>query len=202
MPPEDPNYLSNLDRLLEAITPRVSCRQLETSTVHEFFKAFKRSSVFGLRVELLNEQTLESELFTFSPTLSSLVLSYTKPMLDSTGDRVNRILDFDSTDPSKAARAEPSKEAAKDLKVPEELVLAEMVGSNAESNSTAKSQLAMSKSQQKFIEIHESEPHYSRPAFFTKVKEIVSDLPHLKQVLLKPGSFNFDSSWFSILWTC
>ena len=55
MPPEDPNYLSNLDRLLEAITPRVSGRQLKTSSVHDFFKAFKRSSVFGLRVELLNE---------------------------------------------------------------------------------------------------------------------------------------------------
>lgn len=67
--------------------------------MHEFFKAFKRSSVFGLRVELLNEQTLESEIFTFSPSLSSLVLSYTKPMLDSTGDRVNRILDFESSDP-------------------------------------------------------------------------------------------------------
>ena len=96
MPPEDPNYLSNLDRFLEAITPRVSSRQLENTSVHEFFKAFKRSSVFGLRVELLNEQTLQSELFTFQPTLSSLVLSYTKPMLDAAGDRVNRVLDFDA----------------------------------------------------------------------------------------------------------
>ena len=96
VPPEDPNYLSNLDRFLEAITPRVSSRQLENTSVHEFFKAFKRSSVFGLRVELLNEQTLQSELFTFQPTLSSLVLSYTKPMLDAAGDRVNRVLDFDA----------------------------------------------------------------------------------------------------------
>ena len=170
--------------------------------MHEFFKAFKRSSVFGLRVELLNEQTLESELFTFSPTLSSLVLSYTKPMLDSTGDRVNRILDFDSSDPSKAAKADNSKEVSMEVKTQEELVLTEMVGSNADSIAKVNSQHAMSKSHQKFIEIHESEPHYSRPAFFTKVKEIISDLPHLKQVLLKPGSFNFDSSWFSILWTC
>ena len=77
-----------------------------------------------------------------------------------------------------------------------------MVGANADSNAKVNSQHTMSKSHQKFIEIHESEPHYSRPAFFTKVKEIISDLPHLKYVLLKPGSFNFDSSWFSILWTC
>lgn len=60
----------------------------------------------------------------------------------------------------------------------------------------------LSKSLQKFIEVHESEPHYSRPAFFSKIKEIVADLPHLKQVMLKKDSFNFDSSWFSVLWTC
>ena len=50
--------------------------------------------MFGLRVELLNEQTLQSELFTFTPTLSSLVLSYTKP--DSEGEKCNRVLDFDA----------------------------------------------------------------------------------------------------------
>ena len=55
VPPEDPNYFSNLDRLLEAITPRVSTEQLERTTVKDFFKAFKHASVFGLRVELLNE---------------------------------------------------------------------------------------------------------------------------------------------------
>lgn len=50
--------------------------------------------MFGLRVELLNEQTLQSELFTFTPTLSSLVLSYTKP--DSESEKCNRVLDFDA----------------------------------------------------------------------------------------------------------
>ena len=42
-------------------------------------------------------------------------------------------------------------------------------------------------SHQKFIEIHESEPHYSRPAFFTKIKEVMADLPHLKHVMLRDG---------------
>lgn len=59
-----------------------------------------------------------------------------------------------------------------------------------------------SKSFKKFVEIHESEPYYSRPAFFSKIKEIETDIPHLKHVLLKPGSFKFESSWFSVLWTC
>ena len=54
--------------------------------------------MFGLRVELLNEQTLQSEIFTFTPTLSSLVLSYSKPMLDSEGDKINRVLDFVGND--------------------------------------------------------------------------------------------------------
>jgi len=63
--------------------------------VKDFFKAFYKASVFGLRVELLNEQTLESELYTFTPTLSSLILSYTKPMVSSDGEKLNRILDFD-----------------------------------------------------------------------------------------------------------
>ena len=58
VPPEDPNYLCNLDRLLEAITPCVSVGQLETTSVKDFFRAFRKTSVFGLRVELLNELNL------------------------------------------------------------------------------------------------------------------------------------------------
>ena len=54
----------------------------------------------------------------------------------------------------------------------------------------------------KFIEHHETEPHYLRPAFFTKIREVISEVPHLKQVLLNPSTFKFQSSWFSILWTC
>jgi len=73
--------------------------------VKDFFKAFRQTSVFGLRVELLNEQTLESELYTFTPTLSSLVLSYTKPMVGS-GGKVNRILDFDGIEEIKPVTAE------------------------------------------------------------------------------------------------
>lgn len=79
VPPEDPNYLSNLDRLLAAITPKVSPAALETTSVKGFLKSLKLASLYGLRVELLNEQSLNSEVFTFTPTLSSLVLSYTKP---------------------------------------------------------------------------------------------------------------------------
>ena len=56
--------------------------------------------------------------------------------------------------------------------------------------------------QPKFIENHETQPYYQRPALFSKVKEILAEVPHLKQVMLKQPSFNFDSSWFSILWTC
>ena len=120
MPPEDPNYLSNLDRLLEAITPRVPPDQLESTSIKDFFKAFRQTSVFGLRVELLNEQTLQSELFTFTPTLSSLVLSYTKPVSDGKADRVNRILDFDGVDDNRAAVPEKDHEAvAADCEGPE-----------------------------------------------------------------------------------
>ena len=79
MPPEDPNYACNFDRFLEAITPKVSLQQLEKTTLKEFFNSYKNASVFGLKAEFLNEQTLESELYTFIPTLSSLVLSYNKP---------------------------------------------------------------------------------------------------------------------------
>ena len=98
IPPEDPNYSSNLDRLLEAITPTVSTDQLNATSIKEFFKAFRKTSVYGLRVELLNELNLQTELFTFTPTLSSLVLSYHKPIFDQEGQRVNRILDFNGND--------------------------------------------------------------------------------------------------------
>ena len=56
--------------------------------------------------------------------------------------------------------------------------------------------------QLKFIEHHETEPHYLRPAFFSKIKEIINEVPHLKQVMLNPKTFKFESSWFSMLWTC
>ena len=207
MPPSDANYFSNLDRILEAITPRVTLDQLESTSIKDFFKAFRQTSVFGLRVELLNEQTLQSELFTFTPTLSSLVLSYTKPVLGSEADRVNRILDFDGVDDIKAAVPEKDPEAvAADCDGPE-LFASEAAGPHEpvqrESKSSTSSVITqLAKPQMKFIEHHETEPHYSRPAFFTKIKEIISDVPHLKQVLLKPATFNFGASWFSMLWTC
>ena len=205
MPPEDPNYLSNLDRLLEAITPRVPLTQLESTSIKDFFKAFRQTSVFGLRVELLNEQTLQSELFTFTPTLSSLVLSYSKPVLSGEADRVNRILDFDVVDDNKAAVPEKEPEAvAVDFEGPE-LFASDAVGPHEpvrRESSTSSVITQLAKPHMKFIEHHETEPHYSRPAFFTKIKEIINDVPHLKQVLLKPATFNFGSSWFSMLWTC
>ena len=71
-------------------------------------------------MELLNEQTLQSELFTFTPTLSSLVLSYTKPVSDGKADRVNRILDFDGVDDNRAAVPEKDhEEVAADCEGPE-----------------------------------------------------------------------------------
>ena len=64
--------------------------------------------MFGLKVEFLNEQTLESELYTFVPTLSSLVLSYNKPEKeqkkkpDPMKSNVNQVLDFDGLEEIKA----------------------------------------------------------------------------------------------------
>ena len=101
MPPEDPNYACNFDRFLEAITPKVTMKQLEETSIKDFFNSYKNASVFGLKVEFLNEQTLESELYTFIPTLSSLVLSYNKPDKDAANNqqekqsKINRMLDFD-----------------------------------------------------------------------------------------------------------
>ena len=107
MHPEDPNNACNFDRFMDAITPRISLKQLEQTTLKEFFNSYKNASVFGLKVEFLNEQTLESELYTFVPTLSSLVLSYNKPDKDEKEKRerqskINRILDFDGIEEIKA----------------------------------------------------------------------------------------------------
>ena len=52
------------------------------------------------------------------------------------------------------------------------------------------------------MEHHESEPHYQRPAFFAKASEILKEVPHLSRVLLRRPEFNFEASWFSVLWTC
>ena len=41
-----------------------------------------------------------------------------------------------------------------------------------------------------------------RPALFTKVKEVISELPHLKSVHLSPEEFHFEQSWFAMLWVC
>lgn len=49
-------------------------------TMQKFFAAMKEVSILGLKVELLNEQTLGSEVFTFLPSLSSLYLAYNKPL--------------------------------------------------------------------------------------------------------------------------
>jgi len=55
MHPEDANNACNFDRFMDAITPKISLRQLESTTLKEFFLAYKESSVFGLKVEFLNE---------------------------------------------------------------------------------------------------------------------------------------------------
>lgn len=58
------------------------------------------------------------------------------------------------------------------------------------------------KSTYKYIEHHETEPHYLRPPLFSKVRELMSDVPHLKNVRLSKENFHFESSWFSMLWIC
>ena len=40
-PPEDANYFSNFDRFLIATTPRVVTSQLKSTSIKEFFKAFR-----------------------------------------------------------------------------------------------------------------------------------------------------------------
>ena len=94
-PPEDPNYQSNIDLFLQAITPKISEQVLSNCSVSKFFKAFKQSSVLGLKVELLNEQNLKSQIFTFFPTLSSLVLSFDYNQEQKEEQKVNRVLNFD-----------------------------------------------------------------------------------------------------------
>ena len=61
---------------------------------------------------------------------------------------------------------------------------------------------APKKSSYKFIEHHESEPHFMRPALFTKVKEVIKEIPHLKDVHLSAEEFHFEQSWFALLWVC
>lgn len=57
-PPEDPNYKCNFDRILEALTIKVTTEELSGLKLKEFFDGFMSVSLFGARVELLNEQTL------------------------------------------------------------------------------------------------------------------------------------------------
>jgi hypothetical protein len=87
--PEDPNYKCNFDRLLETLTVRVTKESLAQMKFKDFFDAFANVSVFGARTELLNEQTLQPEIYTFLPTLSSLSLEYSRK-------KVGKKLDFDS----------------------------------------------------------------------------------------------------------
>ena len=41
-----------------------------------------------------------------------------------------------------------------------------------------------------------------RPALFTKVKEVIKEIPHLKDVHLSAEEFHFEQSWFALLWVC
>ena len=55
MAPEDPNYKCNLDILLAAMTAKVSIDSLKDTFFTDFFESYKETSIFGLKVELLNE---------------------------------------------------------------------------------------------------------------------------------------------------
>jgi len=56
-------------------------------TLLKFFDTMKEVSILGLKVELLNERTLGSEVFTFLPSLSSIYLAYATPMKPSKQQR-------------------------------------------------------------------------------------------------------------------
>jgi hypothetical protein len=61
---------------LDAVTVKIAENELSRTTIPKFFDSMREVSLLGLNIELLNEQTLASEVFTFIPYLSSLYLSY------------------------------------------------------------------------------------------------------------------------------
>ena len=73
---EEPSYKTNLDRFLDAVMFKVTPQELENMTLQDFFATMHEASILGLKIELLNEQTLASEVFTFMPSISSLYLAY------------------------------------------------------------------------------------------------------------------------------
>jgi len=52
---DDPNEMSNLDRFIEAIAPKVSHSQLKKMTVLDLFDCYKEASICGLQIEMINE---------------------------------------------------------------------------------------------------------------------------------------------------
>ena len=52
------------------------------------------------------------------------------------------------------------------------------------------------------MEYHETEPHFLRKPICSKIDDLIKEMPHLENVVIKEGEFNFDKSWFSLLWTC
>ena len=172
-PPEDPNYKCNFDRVLEALTIRVSGEELKGLRLKDFFGFFMSVSVFGARVELLNEQTLQPEVYTFLPTLSSIFLSYSR--ICRKRSTVVKKLTFD------------------DVEGPTSLIAQEVEIKKPDISESRETRI---------FEHHEREPHFLRKPLCSKVADLVRDNSALENLLLTEEEFDFNGSWFALLWTC
>jgi len=168
--PEDPNYKCNFDRLMEALTVKVSKDMLRKMKLKDFFAHFQYAAIFGVRAELLNEQTLQPEIYTFLPTLSSIFLDYTKVNETKLNKKVNtsgivKHLNFDQI-------SEEKELESKGFQDPEAAFEAEL----------EKSLLAMESGARRFFEYHEREPHYFRRPFSAKINELLKEQLGLEQI--------------------
>lgn len=80
----DPHQRCNLDRFLDASTNKILIGQ--ECSFKQFFESYSEVSMFGLQVELFNEETCEAEVYTYMPTLSSLSLTYHKLVQSQASD--------------------------------------------------------------------------------------------------------------------
>lgn len=62
--------------------------------------------------------------------------------------------------------------------------------------------LAMDPSARRLFEHHEREPHYLRRPLCAKTNDLIKEQLGLDQITLADDTFNFEASWFSLLWTC
>ena len=84
---QDRKQMSNLDKLIEAIIPQIDVNK---HSVSDLISAFQRVSVHGMKVELKEDQNLDSSrMCMFLPTLSSLFF-----MLNNTDKKKHEVVEF------------------------------------------------------------------------------------------------------------